>query len=177
MKNGMRRGRRTYSIYVTAAMIACAGFTLYLAWGHARQDFYRRQIPAEVDVADVVDIDGETGVRGGCGAAIFELAAPAKIRLGRLGIRALTKSTVARTDTVDPFAHAVWRETPYLEGAAPLPLENFWAVGLGCTNISANLKHTIDHALRRPGAYFTLLKGRGVLVMPSAGLVAYVYFD
>lgn len=149
--------------------------SLYAIWMHELDDFYRQQIPAEVEVADLVYAD--SGIRGSCGAAIFELAPRSKARLASLGMRALTETGPGNVYGPDPGISEYWQETPYIYENNESPGDNYWALTLSCTWLGAETYRKIMDALGRPGAFFRRHKEGVTLVVPSADMVVYLFFD
>lgn len=142
----------------------------YLEW---EEDRYRQKIPVEVDVGNVVAIDGESAFREGCGFAVFELSSKMKERIRNFGIKALNGPG---PQTVPVNEYEFWGETPYIETGDGLSSKDSWIVGLGCGNMDPILGATINTALRQPGSFFTRLTESVVIVIPSAGIVAFVYY-
>jgi hypothetical protein len=160
--------------WVIAACVLLAGW-LYHTWMHSLDAFYRQQIPVEVEVADLLYFD--SGIRGSCGAAIFELSPRSKAQLSRSGVRALTGTIRGQVAEARPGISEDWKETPYIYHANESPGESYWALTLGCTWLGKVRWDTILGALGKPGSYFRRHKEGVILVIPSADIVAYLFFD
>jgi hypothetical protein len=134
---------------------------LYFAYSSNRNEYYRNMIPSEIKAGSVVEIDSMSGVfGGGCGAAVFEITPD------------------ARTETRIPSgSYPAWQETPYVETGDGLTLEDRWTAGLGCGAPNSETMRTIANALNQPGSYYQKLGLAGLVVVPSEGMVAYVYFQ
>jgi hypothetical protein len=145
---------------------------VYLIYRDWRDDWYRKMIPAEVELGRVVVIDGDAGLREGCGFAVFEISAKMKERILVSGLGALTR---ARPQTESVNQYGVWRASPYIEAGDGLSMEDRWIVGLNCGRMNPNLRTTIDTALHQHRAFYTKFYESAVIVIPSAGIVAYVY--
>lgn len=150
-------------IAAVLAMLIC--FIVFNKW---EEDWYRKQIPGEIETADVVVVEGESGLRRGCGVAVFKLTARAQARLSADGLAALAESS--------PFTGHPWTETPYVETGDGMTLEDRWLGGLACAHLDASLSEKIHNALKGKGAFVRKLYEAGVIVIPSSGLVALVYF-
>ena len=156
------------------AAILLPVYLLYNSWTSWSNDVYRQHIPPEVEVAGLIDSGNTWGVRGGCGAAIFELTVKAKEKLSVAGITALTDG-VDDAPGVDTSGRvAVWQETPY---TAELIRESDWAAALGCTSIRAKLHKVIYAALQRKGSFHRRYKNGTILVVPASGIVVYTFID
>lgn len=148
---------------------------LYFKWTNSLDDFYRQQLPAEVEVADLVYVD--SGIRGSCGAAIFDLAPRSKARLSMLGGGALAETVPKYAFDTGPGISRSWKETPYIYSDNESPSENYWAITLSCTWLGKEAQDKINGALSKPGSFFRRSKEGVILVVPSAGMVAYLFFD
>ena len=115
-----------YLVVVAATLLPA--YVLFDSYTCGRNDSYRQNIPPEVEVASLIDSGSTWNVRGGCGAAIFELTVKAKDKLSVAGITALNDGVddALSVDTSGRFG--VWQETPY---TAELIQESDWTASLG----------------------------------------------
>lgn len=81
--------RKPLIYLVVVAAIMLPAYLLFDAYAGWRNDSYRQHIPPEVEVASLIGSGSTWDVRGGCGAAIFELTVNAKEKLSVAGITAL----------------------------------------------------------------------------------------
>jgi hypothetical protein len=129
---------------------------LYLIYGHYQHENFRKRLSAEIHVGRVIEFGSEMGIPlGGCGAATFEIA----------------PSTENAND------YASWQKTPYVETGDGLTLVDRWTVGLDCADLNQELAATIRRAFSLPGSHYKKLDKAGIIVIPSAGIVAFIYFD
>lgn len=164
--------RKPLICLVVVAAILWPAYLLFDSYTCWRNDLYRQHIPPEVEVAKLVDSGITWDVRGGCGAAIFELTAKAKEKLSVAGITALNDGVADVPNVNTRGRSGVWQETPY---TVELISESDWAASLGCTWIRAELHSVIYAALRRAGSFYRRYKNGTVLVVPASGIVVYTF--
>lgn len=164
--------RKPIIYLAVVAAILLPAYLLFDSCSRSINASYRQHIPPEVEVASLIDSGSTWDVRGGCGAAIFELTDQAKEKLGVAGITALNDNfdDVPGVDTSDRFR--IWQETPYTAELIP---ESDWAASLGCTWIKAELHKVIYAALRKKGSFYRRYKSGTVLVVPTSGIVVYTF--
>ena len=167
-----------YKLIGIGALLLCvaipiAPFVAYVNW---RNDAYRQKLPPELEAGDLIFIDGESGFNAGCGVAVFELGAGARARIRARGIRALDSAVPAAANDPRDRRDLHWQQTPYVDTGDGLTLADRWQVGLSCADMPRELNLAIDRALRQPGSYFMRLRESAILVIPSAGMVAFVYY-
>jgi len=158
--------------FFVAACLLLGGL-LYFTWMHFLDDFYRQQIPAEVEVGAMLYAD--SGIRGGCGSAIFALGPRSKAQLVLSGKRALAGARLESVDERGPGISKDWKETPYIYRDKEFRAESYWST-LSCSWISRTRYDTIMGALDKPGSFFRQYKEGVTLVIPSADLVVYLFF-
>ncbi len=178
VRTGAGHSLNRYKLIGIGALLLCvaipiAPFVAYVNW---RNVWYRQKLAPELEAGDLVFIDGQSGFMSGCGVVVFELGAGARARIRARGIRALDSAAPAAAKDLGGRQDLHWQQTPYVETGDGLTLADRWQLGLGCANMPRELNLTIDRALRQPGSYFMRLQESAILVMPSAGIVAYVYF-
>lgn len=166
---------KTYDSLVIGAVLVFILF-LYASFKKWESDHYRQQMPAEIGLAEAILIDGESGFREGCGVAVFELAPWMKEQLRAHGLAALTNSQQRQIQGANTSAASDWKETPYVETGDGLGLEDRWTVGLSCVQQNSDIVRRINDALRQPGSFVKKQYEAGVIVIPSSGLAALVYF-
>lgn len=140
------------------AVVIATPVALYRYYKHWEAEHYRAQIVGEVAVADVVFVGGESGLREGCGTAVFTLAPGAGPPAARYP------------------ASAGWMATPYVETGDGLTMLDRWQIGLTCAGIGAELGGQINAALKKPGSYVKRRGEDALIVIPYLNLVALVYY-
>jgi len=70
-----------------------------------------------------------------------------------------------------------WKVTPYISSDERYFGESFWALTLSCTWLDDGLQKKIRNALAKPGSFFRRYKAGVTLVIPSAGIVVYLFYD
>lgn len=79
----MKLSRIVPVVLVAFVAMAYAGFRVW------ETSWYKGLIPAALEVDGTVLIDGQSGIREGCGVAIFKLTDPALARIRSSGLAAV----------------------------------------------------------------------------------------
>lgn len=143
---------------------------LYLAYKMSERPFMLRALPAAVEVQGVEWIAGESGLREGCGVAIFRLAPSMQQRLQARGLAALDGARQARGHSEDYYHYQAWQATPVLNNLG----SDGW-LALSCGDLPQDLEQRINNALAQPGSYFAGKDEGVLLVLPAEGLAVYGY--
>jgi len=169
-----RKAWMCWGMFATGLLAVCWLGMAYVNW---RDEGFRQRIPAEAEAGKAIYVGGEFGLRGGCVVAIFALAPDAQTRLHASGLRALRDAQSSHSRVTRRSIDANWQETPYVWPEGESRYEDYWAYGISCAWIDAGRYRTIRAALEQPGSFYRMLDEGAVLVIPSAGIVAYVYAD
>lgn len=169
----IRRTRRKLSILALCVTLIGA---LCLGYKWSELNWYRSLIPVEVEIGDALLIEGESGLREGCGAAVFALTPGMLQRIKAYGLGAFGGPPGREQGAGDAHASRAWAETPYAETGDGMSQEDTWQVGLSCVETDPELARTIMQALRRPGSFVKKRHEAAVVVVPAAGIAALVYF-
>lgn len=161
-------GLKKYIAWFVLALAGIAVTSAYFCYKKWECDWYRQKIPTEVKTGDVVLIDGESHFREGCGVAIFKLAEETQSKIATLGLAALEPP-------VSSSGVHLWSETPYSITGDGLSLEDRWMEGTGCARMDSMLSKSLSDSLSKPGSFVRKLYEAAVIVIPSEGLVAFVY--
>lgn len=166
----MKLSRMVPVVLLALVVMAYAGFRVWeITW-------YKGLIPVAFEVDGTVLIDGQSGVREGCGVAIFKLTDPALARIRSSGLAAVAAAHEPRDHPgVHYFTFGEWRETPYVTTGNGLTLSDRWLSGLSCASMDAELREDIDKALRTGGSFYSTSKESGLIVIPALGLVVLSY--
>lgn len=150
----------------TTALIFGLALALGLTQGYRSFEarWYVQAIPAEIEVGQAVAIDGEWGIREGCGVAIFRLTEAARERIQLHGLEALSGARKGR-GRPEYNAYEAWVATP-----VPRQLR-----GIACARLPDALTGRIHRALSTPGNYITHGYEFDLLIIPQQRLVVYGY--
>lgn len=150
-------------------------FAIYALYSYWEAQWYKGLIPAEIEVSDAVFIDGQSGFREGCGAAVFSLSPKTTNQIVSTGLTALANARRARRHNDAYHAYSTWQKTPYVETGDGLTLADRWLTGIGCAGIKGDLGAKIYKALKEQGSFFATTEEAGLIVIPSIGLAVYSY--
>ena len=143
---------------------------LYITYKMSERPFMFRALPAAVEVQGVEWIAGDSGLREGCGVAVFRLAPGMQQRLQARGLAALDGARQARGHSEAYYHYQPWQATPVLNNLG----SDGW-LALSCGDLPQALEQRINNALEQPGSYFARKDEGVLLVLPAAGLVVYGY--
>jgi hypothetical protein len=159
----------------TVAVFLVVVLVVYTIYSYFESRWYERLIPADLEISDVVLINGESGFREGCGAAIFSLNPETTKRIAFDGLNALKNARQARGHNDAYHSYSIWQKTPYVETGDGMTLADRWLTGLGCAGIKGELGKQIYKALRREGSFFATTDEGGLIIIPSFGLAVFSY--
>jgi ABC-type nickel/cobalt efflux system permease component RcnA len=145
-------------------------FGIYALYSYCETEWYKGLIPAEIEVSSAAYINGQSGFREGCGAAVFSLSPQAKSRIASKGLDALVSARQARNHDHSYHTYSMWKNTPYLETADGMTLADRWLTGIGCAGIQSELGANVYKALKEQGSFFATTDEAGLIIIPSIGL-------
>lgn len=153
--------------------ISCGAvcFWIYSAWSNFSENFYRQQIPVEVQVDKLIHVD--SGFRS-CGGAIFEVTPQSKARLVMSGVHGLSGIAPEYEIDTSPGISTEWKETPYVPPDNEVFGESIWS-HISCMWVGKQTTDMITNALMKPGSFFRYYKEGATLVIPAAGIVVYLF--
>lgn len=144
---------------------------LYLGVKFAERQFSIAALPAGIEPAGVVLISGESGLREGCGVAVFRMAPALRQRLARQGLAALEGASQGRGYADESYySYTAWQPTPVLDTDSQV------ALGLSCADADDALTQRINRAQGSPGAFYSRKDEGLLLVIPAEGLIVFGYF-
>lgn len=144
---------------------------LYLGFKFAERQHSIAALPASIEPAGVVLISGESGLREGCGVAVWRMSAAMRQRLANHGLTALAEARQARGHTDEPYyRYAPWQPTPVEEKISAMEL------GLQCADSDKALTRRIHRAMHGPDAFYSHKDEGLLLVIPAEGLIVFGYF-
>ena len=176
----MNKNRTTISVLIP---ILIGMICVYWAYGVFQEwiaDGFKDRIPSELKISETLLVDGDMGGLGWWGVAIFRLQSDTLDKLRATGLQALAgarRSKNKNSISGEYQEYSPWRETPYIETGDGMTLEDRWLGGMVGANMKPELSKSIEKALRSGGSYYAKSNDSGLVVIPSLGLVAYIYFD
>ncbi len=109
--------------------------TVYLAWSVYEYHWYSDLIPAKIGITYAINISGHSGLREGCGAAIFRLTNASADAICRQKIEFFNDAIYSRRSKDPYYTYREWKETPVPNTWTS---EGTWP-GLGCSSVSSSL--------------------------------------
>ncbi|HSC83846.1 MAG TPA: hypothetical protein VLC30_09550 [Pseudomonas sp.] len=144
---------------------------LYLGFKFAERQLSIAALPLSIEPSGVVLIGGESGLREGCGVAVFRMSGSFRQRLMTQGQATLELAQQGRGYIDDPYySYSPWLPTPVEKAAAEV------ALGLGCSDADDVLARRIYRALESPGAFYSRKPEGMLLVVPQEGLIVFGHF-
>lgn len=144
---------------------------LYLGFKVAERQSSIAALPASIEPTGLVLIGGESGLREGCGVAVWRMSAAMRQRLASHGLAALAEARQARGHADEHYyRYEPWQPTPVPESTSQV------ALGLSCAGADDALTQRISRAEGRPGAFYSRKDEGLLLVIPAEGLIVFGYF-
>ncbi|QDQ25923.1 hypothetical protein FNU76_05900 [Chitinimonas arctica] len=144
----------------------------YGAWCVLEYHWFKGRLPARIGVTYPLSISGHSGMREGCGAAIFRMSDATAASVSREGIRFLAGATQARAVSSPYGTYRPWQETPV---PADWTSDGTWS-GLDCSSANRWLLRKILDAAGEKGSYYTTKPEGSILIIPAHKLVVFSYF-
>lgn len=156
-----------YGLQLLIGLLLC----LYLTFKLFERQHLIEVLPAQLEPASVLLIGGESGLREGCGAAVFRLSKQTRARVQQGGLTFLQMARQARGYTDDYHSFEPWQATPL---PASYNDESGW-LSLGCAGAGEDLQQRIYQAMQHPGAFYSSKREGMLLVIPAEGLLVFGY--
>ena len=146
--------------------------TIHVVWSIYEYFWYSSLIPAKIGITYAVNISGQSGLREGCGAAIFGITNATTDAISRQGINFFNDAIYSRRSKDFRYTYKPWKETPVPKTWTS---EGTWP-GLGCSSVSGSLLRQILLAAAKKGSYYSTKDEAWIVVIPSLKLVVFSYF-
>ena len=169
------RGRRVlrgiarallYSLQTLLALL----LVLYLLFKGFEREHFRQALPARIEPAGVILIDGMIGFREGCGVAVWRLSEATAAGLQQ-GLGYLLSARQARGYAEPYYRYGPWRATPL---AAAQGMDGGW-LSLGCADAPAALQEQILRGAQDVHGYYSEKDEAVLLVLPAERLIVFAY--
>jgi hypothetical protein len=133
-------------------------------------ELYENAIPAKLELGKLIYHDGQSGLREGCGEAIFELAKPTVERIKKEGLIFFDDVLLGR-DGDSYHDYAPWQATPRatVQNASGL-FRGSW-----CIKSPPVIWSRIRKATQVQSSYFTTGNEQDIVVIPELGIVVFSY--
>jgi len=123
--------------------------TVYVAWSVCEYHWYSGLIPARIGISYAINISGQSGLREGCGAAIFRLTNVTADAISHKGSDFFNDAIYSRRSKASHYTYRAWKETPVPNTWTS---EGTWP-GLGCSSVSRPLLSQILLAASKKASY------------------------
>lgn len=141
--------------------------------------FYKKAIPAQIEIDKVLKIKSESGFRDGCGGVIFKISDSTKNEVLKNGLNFLDKDLYGRGYKGQKdqyyYTYESWVETP-------VTIKEGIASGLNCLLQKPNhieddseFAPIVRNAVKQKGSYYTKKEEGELLLIPSVGLLFFAY--
>lgn len=169
MKPCLRAAYRglVYALQLLIGLLLC----LYLAYKLCERQHMIAALPAQLEPASVLLIGGESGLREGCGAAVFRLSKATRRALQQDATGLLAQARQARGYDEQYYSYGPWQATPVPDRYFS---EGGW-LALSCAEPDHRLSRRIQLAMQRPGAFYSSKAEGLLLVLPAEGLLVFGY--
>ncbi|MHC5824626.1 MAG: hypothetical protein ACYT04_54480 [Nostoc sp.] len=159
-------------VKIIVSIIFSIILTIYVAWSAFNYYWYSNLIPAKIGITYAIHIRGESGLREGCGVAIFRLSDAIADAISRKRLDFFNDVIYSRKSKDRYYTYSSWKETPVPNSWTS---EGTWP-GLGCSGASRSLLSQILLAASKKGSYYSSKDEAEILVIPSFKLVVFSYF-
>lgn len=162
-------GYRPPAVALRFASMACILTLLVLlpikGCNHWQVELYRKAIPPQFELGEIVYHDERSDLREGCGVAIFRLSEESLARIHREGLTYLESARLGR-DGVPYHQYQSWKATPAAKE------ENLFR-GAHCVEEEHELLKHAQRFRRKEGAFFTTGPEQDLVLIPSLGVLIF----
>lgn len=159
----------------SVAAMALVLVALSAAWGAFEYRWYASIIPAEIGISHSVEISGQSGIREGCGAAIFRMDEATAARIAREGMGFLAGARQSRGHDDAYHRFEEWKPTPVRRRPGASAGESALFAALGCSDADTGLRSDIRRSLEAPGSYYADGPEKVLLLVPDKRLIVLTY--
>jgi hypothetical protein len=157
---------KAFGIFSTLMAAFLLVFLPMKGCSHYQTGIYRDSIPDDLELEEVVFQDGQSGIREGCGTAIFRLSDKTLSYVRSEGLAFLQSARSGRKGRFDqpPKQYQTWKVTPTGKGEY---------IFQGCSNQDESPK-VLSEAMRaanKDGAYYTRGHEIDLVIIPSLGIL------
>ena len=155
---------------LVVAALVFGGFILFLNWERAH---FRKILPEEIETAGTLLISGETGLREGCGTAIFRLSKATLKSIEDHGLSFFDRALKSRGHSDRYHTFEPWNKTPL--PSAWVRDGGLWG-GLYCAELTSPLVQKLRTAGKSKGGFYTTKPEGELVVFPDLGIVVFTYW-
>lgn len=142
----------------------------YLLFKGLEWEHFRQVLPQRIEPAGLVLIDGISGLREGCGVAVWQLDKGSADGLRREGLAYLHGARQARGYSDDYYRYGAWQATPLPEALGT----DGW-LPLGCADPGTELEARILRAAQGSSGFYSKKSEGVLLVLPEQRLIVFGY--
>lgn len=168
------RGRRLLRGCVRALLyslqtLLALQLVLYLLFKGFEREHFRQALPAQIEPAGLILVDGMSGFREGCGVAVWRLSEATADGLQQ-GLGYLQSARQARGYAEPYYRYGPWQATP-LSAAQSM---DGW-LPLGCADAPEALQEQIMRGAQGVQGYYSEKREGVLLVLPMERLIVFAY--
>lgn len=146
--------------WISISLVSVYGVLTLFQW-----NWYLGIVPRPIGTTYPVYIGSQSGLREGCGAAIFRLDRSTTQRIEEEGLSFLNSAKQSRKWADEYRTFGDWKPTPH-----PGDVEDDQSIvtlGLSCSGAWSYITEPLEHAVRMPGAYYVFGPEKVLVVIPS----------
>jgi hypothetical protein len=163
--------RRPPAAELHVASAACALFLMIFlpmrGCNYLQGEAYRKAVPPQFDLVEIVYHDEMSDLREGCGVAVFRLSDANLARIRSEGLTYFESARLGR-DGDSYHQYQPWRATPAAQHDNLLR-------GVHCVDDEPKLLMQVRQAIDEEGAFFTTGPEQDLVVIPSLGVLVFSY--
>jgi hypothetical protein len=156
----------------TVKIIVLVVVAIFVAWYFFEDYWFRQIIPENIDLSYRITITSSSGIREGCGTAIYRLSDQTAKSIQEMGLEYFSNSKQSRGYADTYHKYGEWQETPRKDWKRS---EN-WSYELLCGGaIKKSLYKKIVDSGQIHGSYYSFTPEAVLMVIPSKNLVVFSY--
>lgn len=163
------RGCARTLLYSLQTLLALQ-LVLYLLFKGFEREHFLQALPAQIEPAGLILVDGMSGFREGCGVAVWRLSEATADGLQQQGLGYLQPARQARGYAEPYYRYGPWQATP-LSAAQSM---DGW-LPLGCADAPEALQEQIMRGTQGVQGYYSEKREGVLLVLPMERLIVFAY--
>lgn len=163
------RGCARALLYSLQTLLALQ-LVLYLLFKGVEREHFRQALPAQIEPAGLILIDGMSDFREGCGVAVWRLSEATAASLQQHGFGYLQSAQQARGYAESYYRYGPWQATPLADAQSM----DGW-LPLGCADAPEALQEQILRGAQGMQGYYSEKREGVLLVLPRERLIVFAY--
>ena len=143
---------------------------LYLLFKGFEREHFRQALPAQIEPAGLILIDGMSDFREGCGVAVWRLSEATAASVQQHGFGYLQSAQQARGYAESYYRYGPWQATPLADSQSM----DGW-LPLGCADAPEALQEQILRGAQGMEGYYSEKREGVLLVLPRERLIVFAY--